>query len=134
MAKQKLNGLQEQENPYAYGWVGGETAAGNSSLTNVTSDGIIVSGVTATIQVKGVYMIHFQQLVNYAGAFNFYIRKNDVGIARGWQSNIQKDIMASCITTCNVGDTIRFWKDLAVSNVWSDTHSSWYIVLVRRLP
>lgn len=129
----RMLNLDDLPDAYAYGDIGAQLTANTyHNLNAFDTNNITVSGSTATIEVEGLYMVHAQQLINCSGAVNYEIRKNNATVAKGWVNNLQTDALASCITYCEVGDTIRVFHDTALSNAWQSLHSSFYIYLLKK--
>lgn len=102
----------------------------------VTAVGITATNNTRfTIVTKGLYWIHFNQLVNTGPtAINYYIRVNGVDKSRGWHNSIQIDYSAGWNGILNPGDYVQLWTDQAPANSWSDTHSSFVITKIAHVP
>lgn len=136
MAKQKLNQQQIGGAVYAHGSIGSGATAGNRTLTEQGNSGNITKtdGTTYTVQVKGVYFIHFQQLIDTgASAVYFEVRINGATQRYGYLvGNVMMDANVSEVVELNVGDTIRCYLSANVDNSWSGAHSNYQIYMLKR--
>lgn len=136
MAKQKINKAQSEE-VYAFGDIGTETAAGYKTMGSTYYDqsGITrTNASTYTVDIKGIYFIAFQQLINPGGSNGYFsVRQNVTNLAYGYiTAGSMRDYGNSTSREFNVGDTIRIHQDVAITTSWAAGHSSYSIILIKR--
>lgn len=134
MAKQRLNKDQDSE-VYAGGTLGANNGAEYKDLNEQFNRGITkTDSKTYTVVTAGMYFMHFQQLINSAaGSPYLMIRINGVTVKQAWQTGSHmEDMVVSDLRQLAVGDTIKLYQSLAVTNSWGAEHSSYQIILIRR--
>lgn len=120
---------------YASGYIPSGTGVGYKTLTENESNGITkTDGTTYTVDVTGVYFMHFQQLINTTGTATYQmIRINGTTVAQSWQTGSHmEDMVVNYMGTLNAGDTIRLYQSVATAGAWTTPHSSYQIMLVKR--
>jgi hypothetical protein len=130
MAKQEIKNIQIDGGIYAYGTLGSELT-GNKTLVQDGNNGITKSSsYQYTIVTPGLYLFHAQQLMNTTGASNFWSYVNGVGIHHGWQQTQQNDMITTFTRYLNAGDIVHCAVDTGVANVWTGSHSVFYLVRI----
>jgi len=136
MPKQKLNQQQIDGAVAASGFVNGPTTTGIKSLTQESNVGITYNGTnTYTVLVKGIYMIHVQQLAanNVGTATYLQIFINGSAVRHAFiPENKMNDYNVSEMRELNAGDTISFYQLNTTGTVWGNQHSGYQIYLIKR--
>lgn len=100
----------------------------------------IISGITKTntstltVNTKGIYFIHIQQLIQAgANAGYFEIRINNATATYGYYTgNSFNDVPATVLRELNVNDTIRVYQTAAVTSTWAGGHSDITVFCIKR--
>lgn len=120
---------------YAYGYIsagGIGNAEGVKTLVETASSGITFNGTTRyTATIKGIYIIHAQQLINSTGAVYWGIRKNGSWYRYAWQNSIMQDMIITAMVELSIGDYIEIYQT-AIAGAWQDPHSAYHLHLIKR--
>ena len=124
------------ENPiYAYGVVASNTGDGVKTLYPTVSNGITFNGTNLyTVVTKGIYFLHFQQLIQTGGSATYFridVNSSPIRYAYLTGSNME-DCIVSEMRELNVNDTIRCYQQNAITAAWEGQHSSFQIFCIKR--
>lgn len=123
------------ENPvYASGYVAGPTSVSYKDLVEQYNSGITkTDDTTYTVQVAGIYYMHFQQLISATGTAPYLmLRINNSTVRQAWQvGSHMGDMSVSDLRPLSVGDTIRLYQSVAVAGNWTGAHSAYKIFRIK---
>lgn len=120
---------------YASGYVAGPTSVSYKDLVEQYNSGITkTDNTTYTVQVAGIYYMHFQQLISATGTAPYLmLRINNSTVRQAWHYPSQMgDMSVSDLRPLSVGDTIRLYQNVAVAGNWTAQHSGYQIILIQR--
>lgn len=135
MAETKVPQLQIDPMPYAGGTLSSENGITYKIMYEQFNYGITKTDTTTyTVTQAGIYYIHFQQLINSnTNSPYLMLRINNTTVKQAWQvASHMEDMVVSDLRALAVGDTIRLYQSVSVTNSWGDLHSSYQIFMVRR--
>lgn len=137
--KKNYDRIVTLENPIYYnGDIGTELTA--TTYKTLGGSRQIISGITKTntttltVNTKGIYFIHIQQLIQAgANAGYFTIRINNADATYGYYTaSSMNDVPATILRELNVNDTIRVYQSHAITSCWAIAHSDMTVFCIKR--